>query len=130
MPRPALIQPPISLLRREALTDLLPLCVRERIGVAPYQVLQGGLLTGKYRRGATVPPDSRKAEKDSWVWPLNDELFDRLEAIDAEARDRGMSMTRWAIRWVLEQPAVVSVLVGVKHEAQIDEAVDAAGGDS
>lgn len=53
LPRPVAIQPPLSLLRSELTADLLPLCVKEKIMVVPYQVLQGGLLTGS--TGATNP---------------------------------------------------------------------------
>lgn len=123
--RPVVCQPPLSMLRQDALTDLLPLCEREQIGVVPYQVLQGGLLTGKYRRGEAPPKGSRKVEKDVWVWDLTDELFDRLEEIEAQAREAGLTMTQYAIRWVLEQPAVVSSIVGVKRIPQLDEAIAA-----
>lgn len=123
LPRPVLHQPPLSLLKQEALVDLLPLCEKERIGVAPYQVLQGGLLTGKYQRGMPLPKDSRKAEKDSWVWQLTGELFDRLEAIEKQASQAGFTMTKYAFRWVLQQPAVVSAILGVKRTGQIDTAI-------
>ncbi len=125
LPRPVLCQPPLSLLRQDALSDLLPLCERERIAVSPYQILQGGLLTGKYRRGESLPEDSRKAEKDGWVWELTDALFDRLDEIEAQSRKAGLSMTQYAIRWVLEQPAVVAAIVGVKRTEQIEEAMAA-----
>ena len=125
LPRPVMHQPPLSLLNQDLCQDLLPLCAREEIAVAPYQVLQGGLLTGKYRRGEPVPSDARKAEKEGWVWDLTDDLFDRLEQIAAEAKQAGVSMTQHAIRWALDQPAVVSPIIGVKRRDQIDAAADA-----
>lgn len=63
LPRPVICQPPLSVLKQDALKDIIPLCENENIAVAPYQVLQGGLLTGKYRRGQEVPPDSPKLKK-------------------------------------------------------------------
>lgn len=127
LPRPVVHQPPLSLLKPELAADLLPLCARERIAVIPYQVLQGGLLTGKYRRGQALPPDSRKAEKDSWVWPLDDALFDRLGEIERQAAALGRTMTQHALRWALEQPAVVSVILGLKRIEQLDEAIAGIG---
>ena len=127
LPRPVIIQPGMSLLKQDVCVDLLPLCEKEQIAVAPYQVLQGGLLTGKYRGGAEIPADSRKAEKDAWVWELNDELFDKLETIESDAGEAGLTMTQYAIRWALEQPAVVSPIIGVKRASQIDDAVAAVG---
>ena len=126
LPRPVIHQPPLSLLKPDLAVDLLPLCAREQIAVAPYQVLQGGLLTGKYRRGAAVAKDSRAAEKPPWIPKLDDALFDRLDAIEADARREGLSMTAYAIRWALRQPAVVSPVIGVKRASQIDEAIAAA----
>ena len=61
LPRPVACQPPLSLLKQEALEELLPLCRRENIAVIPYQIYQGGLLTGKYRRGEAMPAGSRGA---------------------------------------------------------------------
>src|SRR6185437_1518028 len=55
LPRPVAHQPPLGLLKPELTADLLPLCAREKIAVIPYNVLQGGLLTGKYRRGQPPP---------------------------------------------------------------------------
>ena len=126
LPRPVAHQPPLSLLKPERVADLLALCAREQIAVVPYQVLQSGLLTGKYRRGQPLPPDSRKAEKDAWVQALDAPLFDRLEAIEREAQQAGRTMTQFAIQWALRQPAVVSAIIGVKRIDQVDEAIAAA----
>lgn len=123
LPRPVICQPPLSLLKQDVIVDLLPLCEREEMAVAPYQVLQGGLLTGKYRRGEAIPPDSRKAEKSGWVWDLTDELFYRLEEIEIQAKNAGLTMTQYSIRWVLSQPAVVAAIIGVKRTGQLDEAL-------
>ncbi len=120
VPTPALCKPALSLLNRAALDDMLPLCEKENIGVVPYQVLQGGVLTGKYKRGAAAPEGSRLAEKPEWLKPFTDEVYNVL----AEAA--GVSMTQHALRWALAQPAVVSALIGVKRTEQIDEAAKAA----
>ena len=122
LPRPVICQPPLSLLKQEALEKLIPLCAKEQIAVAPYQVLQGGLLTGKYKKGEPLPSDSRKAEKAGWVWELDDVLMDRLETIREAAEQNKVSMTQYAVKWVLDQPAVVSAVIGVKKSSQLEEA--------
>jgi len=124
LPRPVVVQPGMSLLKQDVCADLLPLCARERIAVVPYQVLQGGLLTGKYRRGERPPPDSRKAEKADWVWELADDLFDKIEDLERRAAATGSGMLEYAIRWALARPAVVSAVVGVKNREQIDAVLD------
>lgn len=122
---PAMCQPAMSLLNTGALTDLLPLCAEEKIGVIPYQILQGGMLTGKYRRGQAAPAGSRLAEKPEWMKPFTDEVYQVIEQSAQSAAQRGVSMTQYALQWALEQPAVISALVGVKRENQIAEAAAA-----
>ena len=125
LPRPVICQPPLSLLKPDALDALVPLCRQEGIGVVPYQIYQGGLLTGKYRRDQQVPAGSRGAEMPSWLMARDDALFDRLEEIQALADREGIPMAWYALRWVLRQEAVVSALVGVKRKEQVDQAIAA-----
>jgi aryl-alcohol dehydrogenase-like predicted oxidoreductase len=118
-------QIPLSMLRREFQNDL-PFCERHGIGVTPYQSLQGGLLTGKYRRGAPPPADSRAAEKPDWIWKQDDAVFDKLDGVSRLAQELGAPMSQYALAWTLAQPAVSSAVVGVKNVAQIEDAVAAA----
>ncbi len=118
-------QIPFSLLRREFQHDL-PFCAQHGIGVTPYQPLQSGLLTGKYVRGKTPPTDSRAAEKPDWIWQPDDALLDKLESLGRLAGEASLSMTHYALAWALTQPAVESLIVGVKSEAQLRDAVAAA----
>lgn len=125
VPAPCACQPPLSMVNTAALADLLPLCEAEGIGVVPYQILQGGMLTGKYRPGEAPPAGSRMAEKPDWMKPFTDEALAAIEACRAGAQQAGISMTQYALRWALGQPAVVSALIGVKRAAQLDEAAAA-----
>lgn len=123
IPLPCACQPALSLLNRVALDDILPYCKANNIGVIPYQVLQGGLLTGKYQRGQSAPEGSRMAEKPEWMRAMKEEDYAVLENSRTAAEHQHMTMTQYALRWALEQPAVVSALIGVKRAEQIDEAV-------
>jgi aryl-alcohol dehydrogenase-like predicted oxidoreductase len=123
--RPVALQPAYSLLKRDIETEILPLCQREQIAVLPYQVLQGGLLTDKYQRGAEVPKDSRQAEKPEWTMTLTSELFDQLEQIKAEAQKQGRTLLGHALKSLLETPAVISLVVGVKSITQLERLIAA-----
>lgn len=123
--RPVMLQPQYSLLKRDVEQEILPLCTREGIAVAPYQVLQGGLLTGKYRRGEVVPEGSRQVEKPGWTMPLDDAMFDTLEELEAEAGSKGRSLLQHALLSLLEQPAVVSLVMGVKRIDQLEALANA-----
>ena len=116
------IQLQYSLVRREIERELLPLCERLGVGVLPYLPLEGGLLTGKYRRGEPLPADSRYASmplhwpKESW---LTDEAFDRAEALQAYASQRGVSLLDVALGGLLAMPAVGSVIAGATRPEQV-----------
>jgi aryl-alcohol dehydrogenase-like predicted oxidoreductase len=123
--RPVAIQPAYSYLKRDIEADLLPLCQREQIAVFPYQVLQGGLLTGKYRRSEPIPANSRQLEKPAWTLPLTDELFDKLEQCQREGQQLGRSLMQHALMTLLEQPLVLSLIVGIKNAEQLDDLIAA-----
>jgi L-glyceraldehyde 3-phosphate reductase len=123
--RPVALQPPYSLLKPDIEEDILPLCQQEGIAVFPYQVLQGGLLTGKYRRDQALPADSRQVEKPEWTLELTDEVFGRLEQIEAEARAKRRSLMQHALLALLEQPPVVSLVVGAKRVDQLERLIAA-----
>lgn len=120
-PVPVFCQPALSLLRDDALGGLLPLCAANGIAVIPYQVLQGGLLTGKYRRGERLPEGSRADEKPDWMPEMDAPLFDALEALAAEATSKGLTLAQHAVAWVLRQKGVVSAILGAKRPEQLDE---------
>jgi aryl-alcohol dehydrogenase-like predicted oxidoreductase len=125
LPRPVIHQPPYSLLKRDIEKDLLPLCEKHQIAVAPYQVLQGGALTGKYRRGQKLPDHSRVTEKPQWLPELNDAFFDQLKKIEMEAQVRNQTLMQYAMTKVLEHPAVVSLVLGVKSVDQFQSLITA-----
>ncbi|HEX5173591.1 MAG TPA: aldo/keto reductase [Gaiellaceae bacterium] len=116
------VQLQYSLVRRDVERDLLPLCGRLGIGVLPYLPLEGGLLTGKYRRGEPPPADSRYASmplhwpKENW---LTEEAFDRVEALEAYAAQRGVTLLDVAIGGVIAMPAVGSVIAGATRPEQV-----------
>ena len=114
--RPVSAQNRYSLLHRDAERELLPTCERLGIGVLPYFPLASGLLTGKYRRGQPRPEGTRLATRDE---VFTDETFDRLEALEAVAEQRGVSLLSVAIGGLLGQPAIASVIAGATKPEQV-----------
>jgi L-glyceraldehyde 3-phosphate reductase len=117
-PRPVINQPPYSWLKRGIAQKQLPMCQEFDIAITPYQPLQGGLLTGKYRRSTPLPEHSRASES-SWIAEFDDKMFDKLEQFEAEAASENLTPTRYAIQWLLKQPGVIAVVVGVKGIEQL-----------
>jgi aryl-alcohol dehydrogenase-like predicted oxidoreductase len=105
-----------SLLQREVERELLPTCERLGIGFLPYFPLASGLLTGKYRRGEPPPDGTRLAGRPERLTP---EAFDRIEALEQFAADRGLTLLEVAIGGLLAQPAVSSVIAGATKPDQV-----------
>jgi aryl-alcohol dehydrogenase-like predicted oxidoreductase len=74
------------------------------------------LLTGKYQRGAPPPEGTRLAGRDD---VLTDEKFDRLEALEALAAERGLTLLQVAIGGLAAQPAIGSVIAGATKPEQV-----------
>jgi aryl-alcohol dehydrogenase-like predicted oxidoreductase len=123
-PRLAALQNEYSLLERDAERELLPLCREHGIGFVPYFPLAMGLLTGKFRRGEPPPPNTRLASRPE---RLTDAAFDRVEALEAFARERGHSLLELAIAGLASQPGVASVIAGAMRPDQV--AANAAAGE-
>jgi aryl-alcohol dehydrogenase-like predicted oxidoreductase len=121
--RPVSAQNQYSLLRRDAEEELLPTCDRLGIGVLPFFPLASGLLTGKYRRGQPRPPGTRLSDREG---VFTDETFDRLEALEEFAQERGLTLLQVAIGGLLAQPAIASVIAGVTKPEQVRANVEAA----
>jgi aryl-alcohol dehydrogenase-like predicted oxidoreductase len=122
-------QPPYSILARGIERAILPTCARYGMGVIVWSPLNGGWLTGKYKRGQEWPEGSRAAmgmfsapEKRH-----NQRKFDAVEQVEKVAADAGVSMTHLAIAWSLEHPAVTSTIIGPKTMDQLTDLLAADG---
>lgn len=105
------------MLRRDVERELIPYARYENIGIVPYFPLAGGLLTGKYQRGAVLSPT-----RASYITPLlterNFEILDHLRAFVAR---RDHTLGELAIAWLLSEPQVCSVISGATNADQISE---------
>ncbi|MGI5212012.1 aldo/keto reductase [Plantactinospora sp. CA-290183] len=116
-----------SLLHRDAETEVVPAARRFGLGVLPYFPLANGLLTGKYQRGATPPQGSRLAGGGRYAQRLAAAPWDRIEAIERYAAERGLGMLDVAIGGLAAQPAVTSVIAGATTPEQVRANANAGG---
>jgi aryl-alcohol dehydrogenase-like predicted oxidoreductase len=109
-----------SLLRRAVEHEILPACERFGLGFLPFFPLGSGLLTGKYKRGEAPPEGTRLA---AWgargAQALNDRNFDKVEALETWAAERGRSLLELAFAWLLGHPVVSSVIAGATKPEQV-----------
>jgi aryl-alcohol dehydrogenase-like predicted oxidoreductase len=111
-----------SLLNRGIEAELVPALEQYEIGLLPYFPLASGLLTGKYRRGQPAPENSRLANRPE---RLTDDAFDKVEALDGYAKERGITLLDVAIGGLAAQPAVASVIAGATSRDQVERNVAA-----
>ncbi len=120
----ASVQPRYNLLFRQHERELLPLCEEEGLGVLSYNLLAGGMLTGKHSADSPPEPGSRFDSTDAAelyrerYWHV--EAFDAVTALTALATERGITLPELATAWVAAQPAVTSVVVGATRPEQLD----------
>jgi len=103
----------------ECSPDLLTLCGEEQIAVIPYSPLAMGFLTGKYQRGAELPPSARTASVKRRF--LNDRGFGILDRVTAIATARGVPPATVALGWLLNNPVITSPIIGASALSQLSE---------
>jgi aryl-alcohol dehydrogenase-like predicted oxidoreductase len=116
-----------TLQAREAEYELVPIAVDQGLGILVWSPLAGGLLTGKYRRGRPGPEGSRLLS--GWDEPPvrdQDKLYDIVEVLVKVASERGASPAQVALAWLLDRPAVTSVIIGARTTGQLVDNLGAA----
>jgi aryl-alcohol dehydrogenase-like predicted oxidoreductase len=118
-------QPPYSIFVRGIEADVLPAAQRYGIGVLAWSPLNGGWLTGKYRRPDPSPEGSRARRaripaRFDLSLPGNQMKLDLVEELHKLAAEAGITMTQLALAWVLEHPAVTSAIIGPRTMEQLE----------
>jgi len=123
------LQPHYNLIwRGEFEKELRALCERENIGVIPYSPLQGGFLTGKYKRGEPMPEKSRGANNDRVKeWMQDERALNLLDVLRALSEERDEPMTVTALAWMLSDPVISSAIIGANTVAQLNDSLAAVG---
>ncbi len=123
------LQPPYSLIAREAEEAILPFAQRAGIGVIVYSPMGSGLLTGKMSREriAHLPADDWRRQAASFQEPQLGRHLALVERLKAVAEPRGASPGAIAVAWTLRNPAVDGAIVGFRRPDQVDPILVAAG---
>ena len=120
------IQPEYSLLsptRANFERELMPVCVEYGVGVIPWSPLGGGVLTGKYKRGAPLP-NSIRADENA-ARRFSDRNFDVVETLQHVAERSGVKPAQVALAWMLQRPAMTAPIIGANSVAQLQELLGA-----
>jgi aryl-alcohol dehydrogenase-like predicted oxidoreductase len=115
------VQPPLNLVERQALADIVPWCREHRAAVVAYSPMAVGLLTGRFDREAIrrLPEDDFRSEHEQFRDPAleaNLELVSRLRAI---AESRGWTLAELAVSWVVSCAGVTAAIIGARRPDQL-----------
>jgi len=114
-----------SLVERNIEHEISDLCLQEGLGLTPWGPLGGGFLSGKYHSG-DKPQEGRLAmmpdeTEESWLRRSRERNWAILQVVEEVARSHLATHAQVALAWLLYQPAVCSVIIGVRTLAQLDD---------
>jgi len=121
----ATVQAYYTIAGRDLEREVVPLIRDQGLGLMVWSPLAGGLLTGKFSPDGKGPGDSRRSKFD---FPVVDKerAFRCVDAMRSMAEQRGVSIARIALAWLLAQQPVSSVIVGARTIAQLKDNLEAA----
>jgi aryl-alcohol dehydrogenase-like predicted oxidoreductase len=111
-----------SLVGRDYEWELMPLALDQGVSAVVWSPLGWGRLTGKIRRGQSLPSVSRlQSELAANLGPQidNEYLYTVVDALDAVASETGRTVPQVALNWLLRRPSVANVIIGARDEKQL-----------
>jgi len=125
------LQPPFSLIRRDAAEREIPWCAARAAGVIVYSPMQSGILTDSFdpARVARLAPDDWRRRSPEFQAPNLDRNLALRDALRPIARRHEVSVSVVAIAWTLACPGVTGAIVGARSAEQVDGWIGAASVD-
>ena len=116
-----------NMLFTETLEQNLPLAQQHGSGFICYSPLAQGILTDRYLNG--IPEGSRAARPEGYLQreQITDELMARMRALNAETKEQGLTLAQYALRYLLRQEGVTSVIIGASSVEQLNKNLIAIG---
>ncbi|HTP96458.1 MAG TPA: aldo/keto reductase [Burkholderiales bacterium] len=116
-----------NVLARGAERELIPAMRACGIGMLPYYPLASGLLSGKYRRDAPLPPDGRITNGQRYIdQHLTDSNWRKVDRLREFCAQRGHSLLELAFSWLAAQPVMASIIAGATRPEQVEQNARAA----
>ncbi|MBO0595813.1 aldo/keto reductase [Nesterenkonia sp. E16_7] len=128
---PVTLQPQYNLLVRGIEHEIVPAALDAGIGLLPWSPLGGGWLSGKYRRDEAPTGSTRLGENpergmEAWEKRNAEERTWRvIDAVSAVAEEHQATPSQVSLAWLSAQPAVTSVILGVRTLEQLRDNMSA-----
>ncbi len=124
-------QPRYNMLWPNPENDVFPLCHKNGIAQIVFSPLAQGVLTGKYRPGEAPPSDSRAASASMGAFLTPDRLsravLTAVDKLTPLANQAGLTLSQFALAWILRRPEVASAIIGASRPTQVEENAKASG---
>lgn len=122
-----------NLFRQDYITEVFPEATKRNVGIIVRLPLASGLLSGKWNK------DTKFADSDHRNFNANGEKFNVGETFSGLPFEKGVAfaeqlkqmvpsgipLSQFALRWILDQPAVSTIIAGVTRPDQLRANVDA-----
>jgi L-glyceraldehyde 3-phosphate reductase len=121
---PCLIhQAKYSMFERWVESGLMDVLEKHGTGCIAFSPLAQGLLTDKYLDG--IPVGSRASKAHGFLRPndITDEKIKKIKSLNVMAKERGQTLAQMAIAWLLKDPRLTSVLIGVSKISQLEDCI-------
>lgn len=115
------IQLSYNLLRREVEEDILPYCSQANIAFVAHTPLARGFLTGKYGPNYTFKEPDTRSKSTYFSSEQYKEKRKVLDTTNILASKYDKTRGQIALRWILENPFVSSLVLGIKNKRQVEE---------
>ena len=93
-----------------------PHAEKDRLGILARVPLASGLLSAKYKPGATFPANDVRSAIDAEKMKRDLAEVERLQKTEVPA---GVPMAKWAMAWCLRNPVVTALIPGCKNPGQV-----------
>ncbi len=117
-------QPQYSLLWREPEAEVIPVSAANGISQIVWSPLAQGVLTGKYSPDAPPPQGSRATsqEMSGYIGGLMKRpVLEAVQQMKPIAEEAGLSLSQFALAWILREPNVASAIIGASRPEQVVE---------
>jgi aryl-alcohol dehydrogenase-like predicted oxidoreductase len=116
------LQPPFSMIRREAAADVIPWCAAHGTGVIVYSPMQSGLLTDSFsaERMAKLGEDDWRRKAAEFIEPKLGRNLQLRDALRPIAARHGVSVSAVSAAWTLSWRGVTGAIVGARSAEQVD----------
>ncbi len=121
------LQVPYNLLCRDIEDGILAWCETTETSAVAHSGLARGLLSGKRPLGSRFEGTDTRTRSPYFSDEGRPQKQCLLNALHDLSERTGRSASSIALRWILDNPHVTAVLVGIKSRAQLDENLQAVG---